>query len=75
MFFKEEYVLRYWLWRFGVLYSYSGIKMEDIRISIRLTKEEHIALKIISAKSGKSIQDMMSDEIKKIIKQNKYDEK
>ena len=47
--------------------------MEDIRISIRLTKEEHIALKIISAKSGISIQDMMSDFIKKIIKEGKYE--
>ena len=49
--------------------------MEDIRISIRLTKEEHIALKIISAKSGISIQDMMGKEIKRIIKQGKYEEK
>ena len=32
--------------------------MEDIRISIRLTKEEHVALKIISAKSGISIQEV-----------------
>jgi predicted DNA binding CopG/RHH family protein len=49
--------------------------MEDIRISIRLTKEEHVALKIISAKSGISIQDMMSKEIKKIIEKGKYEEK
>lgn len=49
--------------------------MEDIRISIRLTKEEHVALKIISAKSGVSIQDMMSDTIKKIIKEGKYEQK
>ena len=49
--------------------------MEDIRISIRLTKEEHIALKIISAKSGVSIQDMMSAEIKRIIKEGKYEQK
>ena len=49
--------------------------MEDIRISIRLSKEEHISLKIISAKSGISIQDMMNNEIKKIIKKGKYDPK
>ena len=49
--------------------------MEDIRISIRLTKEEHIALKIISAKSGVSIQDMMSGAIKKVIKEGKYGQK
>ena len=49
--------------------------MEDIRISIRLTKEEHVELKIISAKSGVSIQDMMSNEIKKIIKEGKYENK
>lgn len=47
--------------------------MEDVRISIRLTKEEHIALKIISAKSGISIQDMMSKEIQRIIKEGKYE--
>ena len=49
--------------------------MKDIRISIRLTKEEHIALKIISAKSGVSIQDMMSSAIKKIIEEGKYEPK
>ena len=49
--------------------------MEDIRISIRLTKQEHLALKIISAKTGTSIQDMMKKEIKKIIKENNDEEK
>ena len=49
--------------------------MEDIRISIRLTKEEHVALKIISAKSGVSIQDMMSDAVRKIIKEGRYGQK
>lgn len=47
--------------------------MDDIRISIRLTKEEHIALKIISAKCGISIQEMMSKEIKKIINKGEYE--
>ena len=49
--------------------------MNDVRISIRLTEEEHIAIKIISAKSGLSIQDMMIAEIRRIIKDGKYEQK
>lgn len=65
-------ILNLAFWRFIIV---SEKFMEDIRISIRLSKEEHISLKIISAKSGISIQDMMNNEIKKIIKKGKYDPK
>lgn len=49
--------------------------MEDIRISIRLTQEKHRELKIISAKTGVSIQDMMSKVIDQIIKDSKNEKK
>ena len=42
--------------------------MEDIRISIRLTKEEHKMFKLISVKKGVSMQDMLKDYVKKEIK-------
>lgn len=44
--------------------------MKDIRISIRLTEEQHKKIKIISIKRSISMQDMMSEYIKKIIEEN-----
>ena len=44
--------------------------MKDIRISIRLTEDQHKKIKIISIKRSISMQDMMSEYIKKIIEEN-----
>ena len=42
--------------------------MKDIRISIRLTEEEHMKLKIIAAKKKQSMQNIILDYIRKEIK-------
>ena len=42
--------------------------MKDIRISIRLSEEEHTRLKIISAKKKQSMQNIILDYIRKEIK-------
>lgn len=42
--------------------------MEDIRISIRLTKEEHKAFKIISIEKGKTMQELLREYVLKEIK-------
>lgn len=42
--------------------------MEDIRISIRLTKEEHKKFKIIAIKKGITMQELLKDYVKKEIK-------
>ncbi len=42
--------------------------MKDIRISIRLTEEEHFKLKLLAAKKKKSIQALMYNYIKKELK-------
>ncbi len=51
--------------------------MKDVRISIRLTEEEHSKLKVLSIKRKKSIQSLMYDYIKREIKKEdkKNDEK
>ncbi|MBP3292013.1 MAG: hypothetical protein J6M26_06220 [Clostridia bacterium] len=49
--------------------------MEDVRISIRLTADEHIALKIIAAKKNKKIQQIMIEYIAKLIKEDLQSEK
>lgn len=42
--------------------------MKDIRISIRLSEEEHTGLKIIAAKKKQSMQNIILDYIRKEIK-------
>jgi predicted transcriptional regulator len=42
--------------------------MKDIRISIRLSEEEHTRLKIIAAKKKQSMQNIILDYIRKEIK-------
>lgn len=49
--------------------------MKDIRVSIRLTEQEHEALKIIAAKKHKKIQQIMIEYIYKLIKEDAYNEK
>lgn len=48
--------------------------MKDIRISIRLTEQEHEALKIIAAKKHKKIQQLMLEYINELIKENSTNE-
>ena len=43
--------------------------MKDIRISIRLTEEQHTKLKILAIKQKKSIQQIMCDYIENIIRE------
>lgn len=49
--------------------------MKDPRISIRLTEQEHEALKIIAAKKHKKIQELMMEYINKLIKEDTQSEK
>ena len=49
--------------------------MKDIRISIRLTEQEHESLKIIASKKHKKIQQLMIEYINKLIKENFANEK
>lgn len=48
--------------------------MKDPRVSIRLCEEDHILLKIIAAKEKKTIQCILLDYIKKLIKEYKENE-
>ena len=41
--------------------------MKDIRISIRLTEEEHTKFKILAAEKHKKMQDMLSSYVKREI--------
>lgn len=43
--------------------------MKDIRISVRLTKEEHIKFKTIAIKVGKSMQELLKDYVRNEIEQ------
>ena len=47
--------------------------MKDIRISIRLSENEHTKLKLLAVKQKKSIQDIMLEYIKNLIKESKND--
>lgn len=49
--------------------------MKDPRISIRLTEQEHEALKIVAAKKHKKIQQLMMEYIYKLIKGEDKNEK
>lgn len=49
--------------------------MEDIRISIRLSEQEHESLKIIAAKKHKKIQQLMIEYIHQLIKEDLQNEK
>lgn len=49
--------------------------MKDPRISIRLTEQEHEALKIIAAKKHKKIQELMIEYIYMLIKEEIQNEK
>jgi len=49
--------------------------MKDIRISIRLSDEEHTKLKIIAAKKKQSMQDIILTYIHKEIKKEEKNEK
>lgn len=44
--------------------------MKDVRISIRLSEEDHKKFKIYSVNCGKSMQDIMIELIKKEIKKH-----
>lgn len=44
--------------------------MKDIRISIRLTKEEHKKFKMIAIKQNKKMQDLLSAYVRKEIFKN-----
>ena len=46
------------------------VSMKDVRISIRLTEEEHRKFKMIAFKKNKKMQDILSSYIKQIIKKN-----
>lgn len=59
------------MWRFGVrcvILDIQGDSMKDIRISIRLTKEEHIKFKTIATKKQVSMQDMLKEYVLQEIK-------
>lgn len=49
--------------------------MKDPRISIRLTEQEHEALKIVAAKKHKKIQQLMMEYIHELIKEESTHEK
>lgn len=49
--------------------------MKDPRISIRLTGQEHEALKIVAAKKHKKIQELMIEYIYQLIKEEFNNEK
>lgn len=49
--------------------------MKDIRISIRLSDEEHKALKIIAIKKNTSMQELLIGYIKSKIKREQQNEK
>ena len=49
--------------------------MKDPRISIRLTEQEHEALKIVAAKKHKKIQQLMMEYIHELIKEESTREK
>jgi hypothetical protein len=52
------------------------INMEDIRISIRLTKEEHMKFKLIAVKQQLSMQELLKQYVlKEIKKEDKNNEK
>lgn len=61
------------IWRFGVfVISYKReVRMKDIRISIRLTEEEHRKFKMFALKQNKKMQDILSCYIKQIIEKHK----
>lgn len=48
--------------------------MKDIRISIRLTKEEHIKFKTIAIKKQLSMQDLLKKYVLKEIKKEEVEE-
>lgn len=57
-------------------YTQSGDEiMKDTRISIRLTEEQHLKLKIISAKKRKKIQEIMIEYINSLIDEEVKNEK
>ena len=49
--------------------------MKDIRISIRLSEQDHRKLKLISVKKGIPMQNLIYEYIKKIIKDGDSNEK
>lgn len=49
--------------------------MKDIRISIRLTEEEHYLFKILAIKKKKSMQELLKEYVKKEIEEEKKNEK
>ena len=56
-------------WRFYSNIQYE-VSMKDVRISIRLTEEEHRKFKMIAFKKNKKMQDILSGYIKHMIKSN-----
>lgn len=44
--------------------------MKDVRISIRLTEEEHRKFKMVALKKNKKMQDILNCYIKEIIEKN-----
>lgn len=60
-------------WRFGVFVVFykREVSMKDVRISIRLTEEEHRKFKMFALKQNKKMQDILSRYIKQIIEKYK----
>lgn len=61
-------------WRLCVIME-MVILMKDIRISIRLTEDEHYLFKILAVKKKKSMQELLKEYIKRDIEKEKKDEK
>ena len=51
------------------------IWMKDVRISIRLTEDEHYLFKILSIKKKKSMQELLKEYVKKEIEEDKKNER
>ncbi|MGN0967367.1 MAG: hypothetical protein ACI4OP_07335 [Candidatus Coprovivens sp.] len=49
--------------------------MKDVRISIRLTEDEHYLFKILSIKKKKSMQELLKEYVKKEIEEDKKNER
>ena len=61
-----SYIINLAFWRFYIIITSEGI-MKDIRISIRLTEDEHKKFKVVAAQKNKKMQDLLSSYVKKEI--------
>lgn len=51
-----------------------GEEMKEPRVSIRLSEEDHIKFKIIATKKKKTMQGLLFEYVKKLIKEDKDNE-